>query len=294
MTQTVLILGASGKIGSHSGRAFAASGWEVWRWQRGTDMTAAAQGADVIVNGLNPPGYHDWARLIPQITAQVIAAAQASGATVIIPGNIYNFGLSPGVLSESTPQRPTTRKGAIRVRMEQAFRDAGVRTIVLRAGNFIDPDGNDDVMALLYLRDLRRGRITFCGDPGVLQAYAYLPDWARAAVALAEIRAALPPFADVPFPGHAFTGAALQAELEQALGHPLRRAGFPWWLMRLAGPFWELAREFNEMRYLWNMPHEISGERFGHLLPGFRPTDLKTVMRAGLSAQTPDRGRAVD
>ena len=68
MTQTVLILGGSGKIGKHSTEAFWNAGWTVRQYTRGTDMTAAAQGADVIVNGLNPPNYHDWAKTIPAIT----------------------------------------------------------------------------------------------------------------------------------------------------------------------------------------------------------------------------------
>lgn len=59
MTGTVLVLGASGSFGSHAAREFAAAGWQVRRYQRGTDMVAAAQGADVIVNGLNPPNYHN-------------------------------------------------------------------------------------------------------------------------------------------------------------------------------------------------------------------------------------------
>ena len=113
MTGTVLILGPSGKIGSHAARAFDAAGWEVRRYRRGTDMTSAAQGVDVIVNGLNPPNYHDWARQIPAITAQVIAAARASGATVIVPGNVYVYGTAPGPWSEETPQQATTRKLAV-------------------------------------------------------------------------------------------------------------------------------------------------------------------------------------
>ena len=112
MRQTVLILGGSGKIGSHTADAFWNAGWEVRHYDRKTgDMTAAAMGADVIVNGLNPPAYHDWERTIPAITAQVIAAAKASGATVIIPGNIYNFGDQPGVLDENTPQTAHTTQG---------------------------------------------------------------------------------------------------------------------------------------------------------------------------------------
>ncbi|HWP06185.1 MAG TPA: hypothetical protein VNN72_10605, partial [Polyangiaceae bacterium] len=64
MTQTVLILGASGKIGRYSEEAFRRAGWHVKRWDRQReDLAQAARGVDVIVNGLNPPKYHDWARL---------------------------------------------------------------------------------------------------------------------------------------------------------------------------------------------------------------------------------------
>jgi len=284
MGNTVLILGASGKIGHHASRAFAAAGWTVRRWTRGTDMTAAAQEADVVVNGLNPPAYHDWARQIPAITAQVIAAAQASGATVIIPGNVYVYGNTGGVWSEHSPHRPTTRKGRIRADMEAAFRDSGVRTIILRAGNFIDPDSTDDVMRLLLLRDIKRGRITRAGGADLVQTYAFVPDWARAAVTLADRRDRLDRFADIPFPGHAFTINDLRVELESALARPLRITTFPWWLMRLLSPVWELARELVEMRYLWDTPHSLSADTFTRLLPDFRPTALATVMRAGLGS----------
>ena len=216
MTQTVLILGANGKIGSHAAAAFWNAGWTVRKYQRGTDMNAAAMGADVIVNGLNPPNYADWARNIPAITTQVIAAAQASGATVIVPGNIYNFGDQGGTYDENTPQRAHTRKGKIRITMEQTYRDANVRTIILRAGNFLDPNGNGDLMGFMA-KDIAKGKLMGFGDPDAMQAYAYVPDWARAAVMLADRRADLPRFADIPFPGHAFRLTDLQAELLEEL-----------------------------------------------------------------------------
>lgn len=290
MGGTVLVLGASGKFGGHAARAFAAAGWEVRRYRRGTDMTAAAMGADVIVNGLNPPKYHDWAGQLPVITADVIAAARASGATVILPGNVYNFGAVGGIWSETTPQRPVSRKGRLRVEMEAAYRTAGVRTIILRAGNVIDPDARDDVLGLVFLRALARGRITTPGGVDVLQAYAYAPDWARAAVMLAEKRADLPAFADIPFPGHAFTVRELQDTLQRLLGRPLSIVRFPWWALRLLSPVWELARELGEMRYLWDTSHALSDETFSRLLPGFRATPLEEVLRGALSAQVdPDQ-----
>lgn len=281
----VLILGGNGKIGRRSAEAFAAAGWTLRHFNRKTDdMTKAAMGADVIVNGLNPPAYHNWAVLIPQITEQVIAATKASGATVIIPGNLYNFGNQPGTFDENTPHLATTRKGRIRVAMEQAYRAAGVQTIVLRAGNFIDPDGNGDIMSVLVLKDAAKGKITAASHPDTLQAYAYVPDWARAAVMLAERRDSLSQFEDVPFEGHTFTINQLRDTLNRVTGRDFRIAQFPWPVLTLLSPFWELGRELREMRYLHALDHRVSGEKLARLLPAFRPTDMETVMSAGLPA----------
>ena len=282
MSQTALILGGSGKIGTHAARAFRVAGWNVRLYRRDTDMTAAAQGADVIVNGLNPPNYHNWARIIPEITAQVIAAARASGATVIIPGNVYNFGDTPGTWDEHTPHRPTTRKGRIREDMERAYRAAGIQTIVLRAGNFIDPDRNKDIFSMVMLPGIGRGRLVYPGKPGTMQAYAWLPDWAKAAVMLAEKRGALGLFEDVPLGGLAFSAEELRAQLQGILDRPVRITGFPWLTIRMTSPFWELARELLEMRYLWNTDHRLSERRLKELLPEYMPTPLAEVLRLSL------------
>lgn len=290
MTGKVLILGGSGKIGHHAGQAFKDAGWQVDYYHRGTDMTNAAQGADVIVNGLNPPAYHDWANLIPQITAQVIAAARASGATVIIPGNVYNYGDRGGEWSDQTQQSPVSRKGLIRKEMEETYRAAGVPVIILRAGNFIDPLANGDVMSMVHLRGIQSGKLTIAGGPDVMQAYCFLPDWARAAVMLANRRADLAPFEDIPFPGHAFSGDQMKAEVERQLGRPVRFSRFPWWLMTALSPVWELAREMREMRYLWETPHWLARDKFDRLLPGFQDTPFDAVIRASLAAQIdPDK-----
>lgn len=283
MTQTVLILGASGKIGRNAAKAFASAGWQIRRFNRKTDhMTEAARGCDVIVNGLNPPNYHDWARLIPEITNQVIAAARASGATVIVPGNVYVYGDHPGEWSENTPHRPCSRKGAIRADMERTYAASGVQTILLRAGDFIDPDHNDDLLSVVSFKALGRGKVTALGPADARHAYVWLPDWARAAVMLAEKRDSLATYEEVNMPGLAVTMEEIATEAERQLGRPLRIARFPWWLMRLAAPVWELARELGEMRYLWTVPHSLSGEKFARLLPEFSPTPFAEVIRGAL------------
>ena len=290
MSPTVLILGLSGKIGTHAARAFAARGWTIRRYKRGTDMTAAAMGADVIVNGLNPPNYHNWAELIPAITRQVIAAAKASGATVIIPGNVYVFGDAGGTWDETTPHHATSRKGRIRIEMEAAYRASGVPTINLRAGNFIDPDRNGDIFSLVTLKNPRKPAITSLGDPDALQSWVWMPDWAEAAARLAEKRADLATYEDVPMPGYSLSHRMIAERLGALTGRRVPLRGFPWWLMRIAAPFWELARELLDMRALYDTPHRLGSAKFDRLLPDFAGTDADDALRLLLNGNVePDK-----
>ena len=283
MTKTVLVTGASGRSGKHAADAFAADGWTVRRFNRKTDdLVTAAKGADVIYNGMNPPNYHNWAENIPRITADVIAAAKASGATIIQPGTVYVYGDQPGVFSAGTPQRAHTRKGKIRIEMEEAYKRAardGVQTIVLRGGDFIDPEGKGDAMEVIYLRALKKGRLTAAGDVNAVRAHCYLPDFGRAAVMLANRRETLGAYEDIPFEGHSFSVVQLKARIEWMTGQDLKLATFPWWVFRGLAPFWELARELLEMRYLWSLDHQLDGARLAALLPDFKATDFDTIMR---------------
>lgn len=57
---------------------------------------------------------------------------------------------------------------------------------------------------------------------------------------------------------------------------------FPWWLLGLAAPFWELAREMREMRYLYELPHRLDGATMQAVLPQFQITGLAEVAAAQL------------
>lgn len=290
MTQTALILGASGKIGRHFTTALHAAGWQTRAYVRGTDMRAAAQGCEVIVNGLNPPAYHDWQTILPAITAQVIDAAKSSGATILFPGNVYVYGAQPGPWSADTPHKPCSRKGAIRAAVEAQYRAAaaqGVQTLILRAGDFLAPERGDSHVDMVYLRGFAKGVVTAFGDPAVERAHAWLPDLARAAVMLVQERADLPRFADIPFPGQAFSTNQFAQGLARQTGRTLTVKPFPWWLFGITAPVWELAREMKEMRYLFNTPHSLAGDALARILPDFRPTPLEQVLAEILAVRAP-------
>lgn len=297
MKKTVIILGAQGRFGRAAATAFAADGWTVTRLVRpgkgGTPGTVEADATDaaslaracrdhaLIVNALNPP-YHRWKAELPRLTAAVIAAARDGGATVLIPGNVYNYGENlPECLTPDTPQA-ATGKGALRIAMEAAYRESGVPTIVLRGGDFIEGAATGNWFDGVITAKLARGRVAYPGPRDRVHAWAYLPDMARAAVELANMRESLPKFADVPFPGYALTGEDLCALVEAAAGRALRRTGVPWLAIRALGLVNPLMREVAAMRYLWDRPHRLDGTDVERLLPGFTPTPPEQAIRLSL------------
>ena len=310
MTKLVIILGAKGRYGRAAAQAFLAAGWRVRGLARNWDtdlvdprvervtadafdadaVSAAAAGADVIVNALNPP-YRNWARDLPRLAASTIAAAKASGAAVMLPGNVYNYGAGmPAVLDEMTPLNPTARKGRLRDAMENSYAEAadeGVQTIILRGGDFIEREKTGNWFDTYVAANVQKGRVTYPGPLGHVHAWAYLPDMARAMVGLAEKRAQLGPFSAFGFEGFNLTGRELVSAMERVAGRKLKVGAMPWSAMRVIGLLAPDIREVVEMRYLWNVPHAIHGAKLAALLPDFRPTPLLTALADAIHAETP-------
>ncbi len=284
MTGKALILGANGRFGRHMVEAFWNAGWQATAFDRSTGkLTEAAQGMDVIVDGWNPP-YPDWARDVPTNTRRVIAAAKAAGATVILPGNVYVFGKgSIPRFAADTPHNATNPMGRIRVEMEAAYRDAGVKTILLRAGDFLDTEASGNWFDLMIAKNAAKGVTLSPGDPDASHTWAYLPDFARAAVMLAERRETLDTFEDIPFPGYTLSLRELASLIEISTGKPQRVRRLNWLPILVASPFWKMGRCLAEMRYLWSMPHHLDGARFDELLPDFRETDPLTAIGQALA-----------
>jgi nucleoside-diphosphate-sugar epimerase len=254
-------------------------------------LAQAAAGAVVVVHALNPAYTHKaWQAQVLPITEAATEVARALGATLMVPGNVYNFGASmPAILREDTPQVARTIKGQIRIGMEAQLQRSGVRTVVIRAGDFFG-SGKGTWFDQVIVKDLHKGAFTYPGDKDTATAWAYLPDLARAFVAVAAKRAQLPAFEVLHFAGHSVTGqqwldvltplAKSQGWVRQ--GAPLRFAAMPWPLIRLGAllvPTWEALAE---MRYLWRTPHVLANDKLLALLGSEPHTPLAHAAQTAL------------
>ncbi len=280
----VIVLGANGRLGRAAIDAFLNAGWQASAFARtwdkadfpdqvarhtgdafdAADISSAAQGCDVIVNALNPP-YPRWACDLPRFTDAVIRAAKATGAAILLPGNVYNYGAGmPAALTEATAHRPTSRKGRLRVEMEASYRDAanaGVQTVILRAGDFIEREKTGNWFDSQITGKIDNGQVMYPGPLDRIHAWAYLPDLARTFVGIADIRNTLSNLEEYGFPGYALTGHELVTALEHASKRSLKVRGMPWPMIRVLGWVVPQMREIAEMAYLWDTPHGIDGTR---------------------------------
>ncbi len=311
-TKTALVLGATGSFGAHATQALIKHGWTIRAlardpvaavaklgartpidWLQGDAMdrasvVAAAKGVQLIVHAVNPPGYRNWKGTVLPMAENAIAAAKASGARLVIPGNVYNYAPDAGpMIGEDAPQVPVTRKGAIRVEMERRLREAserdGVKVLILRAGDFFGPAAPNS--ALAWLAQKSGGRLTGVFAPGpAAHAFAYMPDLGETLARLVDAEDRLGAYEVFHFRGQ-------WVEDGQALGEAMRRASanpklpirtFPWIVVRLAAPFNETFRELLEMRYLWERPIGLDNAKLVRFLGEEPHTPLDAALRATL------------
>jgi nucleoside-diphosphate-sugar epimerase len=305
MSGDILVLGAAGRLGCAAAEAFRMAGWSVTslvrpgtahRAPRGTkvvetidrlDAIAAARGADVVLHALNPP-FKSWRQMALAQAYSAIEVAETVGATLMFPGNVYNYGAGmPGVIDEMTLMQPTTHKGEIRAEIEQRMQEAaerGVRTIILRAGDFFG-SGRGSWFDLVITKQLARNEVTYPGPLDVVHEWAYVPDLAAAMVRLAEKRERLGMFETFGFSGHAVTGRTLVDAIAKASGRDsrdLKVRQMQWWMIKLLSPFFALPRELSELDYLWKVPHRIAGEKLKATIGDVPHTPLETAVKRAL------------
>ena len=314
INSTVLVLGATGGIGGEVARRLRDAGWDVRalrrtstqaierrdgiQWIRGDaldreDVMNAAAGCSVIIHAVNPPGYRRWSELVLPMLDNTIAAAATQGATIVLPGTVYNYGPDAfPLLTEDTPQRPMTRKGAIRVEMEQRLQKAsreGARVLIVRAGDFFGPNAGSSWFSQGLVKQGRPVKtISYPGRRGVGHLWSYLPDVGRTVVELLARRDTLDAFASFHMEGHwdadgTQMSDAIRRVVARRTGTAPRVAAFPWWLLALASPFVTTLREMGEMRYLWRTPVRMSNARLVAALGREPHTSLDEAVEATLT-----------
>ncbi|MFD7837522.1 NAD-dependent epimerase/dehydratase family protein [Streptomyces sp. NPDC059761] len=230
-------------------------------------LAEAAQGAAAIHHCAAPP-YHRWASEWPPLVSSVCAAAEESGAVLVMLGNLYGYGPVDGPLTEGLPPAATGTKGRVRAAgwaaAHKLHEEGRIKAVEVRASDFFGPGVTDGGhLAGRVMPPLLRGKpVSTLGDPDAPHSWSYLPDVARALVEVAgEERAWGRAW-------HAPTGPALSVRemvdrlAAQAGTGPVAVRRLPSAVLGAASLFSPLLRELKEIRYQFDRPFIVDSTAY--------------------------------
>jgi nucleoside-diphosphate-sugar epimerase len=230
--------------------------------------TAAAHGAQVVYQTLNPP-YHQWVELWPDLQASVLAAAQAAGARLVSMENVYMYGRSNGQpLTETRPYAAHTKKGKLRARMARellAAHQAGrVQVAIGRASDYFGPRGGaqSNLGDRVIPAALAGKTATVMGDPDQPHTYTYIPDIGEGLAVLGEHPDAPGEVWHLPNDPHTRTTRQLVDTIYRLAGQPRTKLrGTPVLVLRALGIVNPTIRELVELQYEFQEPFIVDSTK---------------------------------
>lgn len=296
MTSTDLhvVLGATGGIGRAVVRELVRRGHAVRAVSRhpvpreieslAADVTTtegakeACAGA-AVVHHCAQPAYHRWAQEFPALNEAVIAGAASAGAKLVFADNLYAYAPSD-VITEDTPRRPSSRKGAVRLaladRLLAAHRAGTVRVALGQASDYYGPGAVASAAGRTLFGPVLAGRtVRWPGRVDVPHALHHVDDIAAGLVTLGE-RDEADGAAWILPAAPALTPAELVARAAAAAGTSSRASGSPKLVLQVLGLVNPTVGQLPDIWHQYDRPWVVSDARFQATFGPQPPTDWDT------------------
>ncbi|MGB9344407.1 MAG: NAD-dependent epimerase/dehydratase family protein [Ilumatobacteraceae bacterium] len=252
------------------------------------DQARRALAGATVVFSTAQPEYHRWVQEFPALQASIVQAARANDVALMVVENLYGYGPHDSPLTESTPMRPTTRKGRVRAEMWASLQAASERgelqMAVVRASDFIGPGVTGSAFGNRFFDPLHVGKpAQTAGNVDVPHSVTYVPDLAEALVRVAE---------DDRSWGRAWHAPCAPAVSQRRLAElaaasigregTIRRAPTP--LLRAIGVFVKPVGEMVEMLYEFDSDFIVDSSAFTEHF-GMTATPLEQALSAVMHAE---------
>ncbi|QJD78894.1 NAD(P)H-binding protein [Spirosoma rhododendri] len=261
-------------------------------------VDALAADVDFIVHAINYP-YHQWFGRMESVTRHVIEAAKPrpertlpGPATIVFPGNVYNFGNTHQPIRPDSQPAPCTRKGQLRVELEamlQQAADAGqCRVLTVRLPDFWGPNVLNEGIAPVLRGALTGQPMPWLVNADIPHQFVYTPDAGEVTARLMEQHwhDRLTSANEVPAYRVWNYGGTTHTSMRDWFGQMMQQTGkvssvrvYPRWLFSVLGLFNPVMREVKEMLYLYENTIRLDDRDTLAALPDFRPTPMNQALR---------------
>lgn len=225
------------------------------------DLFKAATGVDIIFQAANIP-YPEWEERLATFIQQVINVSETKGIKLAVVDNIYAYGRSNGEkVFENAPKIPHTKKGRIRLNVENMIRESDAQAFIAHFPDFYGPNAENTLLHVTLEKVVANESSMFVGDQRIAREYIYTPDGAKAIVELAFRKDAYGESWNIP--GHSvITGKEIMETLRELTSYDKRVLTVTKSMIRMLGLFNPMMREVVEMFYLNQEPVVLSGQKY--------------------------------
>lgn len=225
------------------------------------DVTQAVSGVDIIFHAVSFP-YEEWEEKHLTCLDTVIQAAEIHHKKLVFTDNIYVYGKNQGEkVTENSPKMPHTKKGNIRLMMENRIKKSNIPWLI---GHLPDSYGPNAENTILYetLKNVCLNKVAnYVGDKKIKREFLYTRDGAKALVELALREDTFNQHWNIPssFP---ISGEEIHQLLQKEFGYTKSFRMVNKSMIRMMGIFHPFMKEMVEMMYLNENPILLNGVKY--------------------------------
>ncbi len=226
-----------------------------------------------------------WQEKWPLVMQNTLKACAETGVPLIFFDNVYMYGPVKGKMTEETPFKPSSKKGAVRVEIAnmllEAVRRGEVKASIARSADFYGPWADEkSAFYVTVFKNLAEGKKPqWLGNPSMAHTMSYTLDCAKALILLADDPESFNQTWHLPSKNPPQVPTDLIQTAAREMGVPYTGVqAAPKWLIRILGLFIPIMREMVEMVYQNEEVYWFDSSKFEQKY-GFQPISYEEGIR---------------
>lgn len=213
------------------------------------DLELAAKDVEVVFHAIGIP-YQEWEEKQPILLTNILKIVKKKNAKLAMVDNIYAYGRSHGqAVTEEKMKAPHTKKGKIRLELENMAKQSGVPLLIAHFPDFYGPNARNTVLDYTLQGMIHNKKARYIGNQSVAREFIYTPDGAKAIVELALQNRFEGGNWNIPGAG-TITGTEIILIAKQLTGYEKKVSTVSKNMIRFLGVFSPFMKEYTEMYYL--------------------------------------------